>query len=69
MEQKHLSLNALALMLDAADRVQARVGAGETPESAYAAEYVPTRVTARIARKLGLALRVVRGEWVAEEVR
>lgn len=64
MEQKHLTVNACALMLDAADRVQARIDAGETRESAYAAEYVPTRVTARIARYLRLNLTVVKGEWV-----
>lgn len=63
MMEQDLSITACVLMLGAADRVQARIDAGETRESAYAAEFVPTRITARIARKLGLNLTVNRGEW------
>lgn len=63
MEQKHLTVAACALMLEAADRVQEHIDVGATREEAFAREFVPTRVTARIARKLNLKLAVERGEW------
>jgi hypothetical protein len=55
--------HAIAIELEAADRVDERVRKGEDPSSAFADEFNPTRENHRIARKLGLDLTIERGRW------
>lgn len=62
--RERVSLNALSLMLEAADSAAADVAAGASWPVAFADAYLPTRETAAVARRMGLGLGVDRGRWV-----
>ena len=55
---------ALPLQLQAADVMQTAIDDGHTPEQAFTSVFPPTREMHRIARSLGLALDVERGNWI-----
>lgn len=54
---------ALPQMFQAADRMKQAVAGGDHPAKAYADQYVPTRSTNAIQRKMNLGLGVDRGQW------
>jgi hypothetical protein len=55
---------ALGQLLQAADTVRAEMAAGKDASAAFADAFTATRVNHGIAKRLGLTLDVVRGEWV-----
>ena len=55
---------ALGQYLQAAERVAQDIAAGATRERAFADAFCPTRGIHGVARRLGLALDVERGEWI-----
>ena len=60
--------NALSLMLGSVqDNFDPAVAAGASPEDAFMETFTPTRGTHGVAKKLGLALDVDRGQWVKNE--
>lgn len=54
----------IAHYLRAADNVRTSVEHGSSPSFAFASAFCATRGMHRIARNLGLALDVKRGEWI-----
>jgi hypothetical protein len=56
---------ALALMFQAAQEVEQEVAAGRPFAEAFADHFTPTRGMHTIAKRLGLPLDVVRGQWAS----
>jgi hypothetical protein len=55
---------ALPLKLQAADDMQTAIDAGASPEKAFTEVFAASREMHKIARSLGLALDVERGNWI-----
>ena len=55
---------ALGIMLGAAQECTDAIAAGQSPESAFAEHFTPTRGNHGIAKRLGLKLDVQRGQWI-----
>jgi hypothetical protein len=57
---------AIAIMLGAAQEVEQEVAGGRSFAEAFADHFTPTRGMYTIAKRLGLPLYVVRGQWIAK---
>lgn len=57
------SVPRLALFLEAADNIEKEIYSGVPPEDAFCHYYEPCRETVKIAKGLGLTLKLHKGNW------
>lgn len=63
-DAKKTGISAMNLLLTAGDVYTRRVANDENPSAVYADVFVPTRENTKIAKALGLVLRIDKGEYV-----
>lgn len=63
-DAKKTGVSAMNLLLTAGDVYTRRVANDENPSAVYADVFVPTRENTKIAKALGLVLRIDKGEYV-----